>query len=146
MTLHFLFLLFYTCTVQSTTGGSSIGCDLLTLLLFSVAISTCSNYLCIGEALKRFVSHTPYLVHESSIAPHVTSSRVLLVVKSLYKKIQHKLYTQGRSQGGGSGGSAETPLQINDIHDYCYALEKLRADMYVLYTTPTFLCSFNRYT
>ena len=33
---------------------------------------------------------------------------------------------------GGSGGSAEPPLQINDIHDYCYALEKLRAEMYVL--------------
>ena len=47
--------------------------------------------------------------------------------------------------GGGSGGSAEPPLQINDIRDYCYALEKLRAEMYVLHNTPTFLCSFNTY-
>ena len=48
---------------------------------------------------------------------------------------------QGRSRGGGggdSGGSAEPPLQINDIHDYCYALEIMRAEMYVLYNTPTF--------
>ena len=37
-----------------------------------------------------------------------------------------------------------TPLQINDIHDYCYAFEKLRAEMYVLYKTPTFYAhSFN---
>ena len=35
------------------------------------------------------------------------------------------------SRGGGSGGSAEPPLHINDIHNYCYAFEKLRAEMYV---------------
>ena len=60
MTLHFLFLLFYTCTVQSTTGGRSIGCDLLimhvgpfcySVLLFLHALITCvlvrlSNGLC----------------------------------------------------------------------------------------------------
>ena len=44
------------------------------------------------------------------------------------------------ARGGGGGGGA-----INDIHDYCYALEKLRAEMYVLHNTPTFLCSFNTY-
>ena len=38
----------------------------------------------------------------------------------------------GPYPGGGSGGSAEPPLQINDIHDYCYAFKKLRAEMYVL--------------
>ena len=31
------------------------------------------------------------------------------------------------------------PLQIND---YCYALEILRAEMYVLYNTPIFLCTY----
>ena len=44
---------------------------------------------------------------------------------------------------GGSGGSAEPPLKINDIHDYCYTLEKLRTEVYVLHNTPTFLCPFN---
>ena len=44
----------------------------------------------------------------------------------------------GGGGGGGSWGSAEPLLQINDIHDYCYALEKLRAEMYVLYIIPTF--------
>ena len=34
--------------------------------------------------------------------------------------------------GGGGGGFSLTPLQINDIHDYCYALEKLRAENNVL--------------
>ena len=43
-----------------------------------------------------------------------------------------------RGGGGGGGGSAEPPLQINDIHDYCYTLEKLRAEMHILYITPTF--------
>ena len=48
-------------------------------------------------------------------------------------------YTYTRAVSGGvSGGSAEPPLQINDIHDYCYAFEKLRAEMYILYNTPTF--------
>ena len=51
---------------------------------------------------------------------------------------------QGRSKvrgggGWGSWGSADL-LQINDIHNYCYAVEKLRAEMYII---STFLCSFN---
>ena len=40
-------------------------------------------YLWIGEILKWLVSHTPYLIHESSKAPHITGSGVLLIVKSL---------------------------------------------------------------
>ena len=42
---------------------------------------------------------------------------------------------QGHSRGG---GFSWTPFQINDIHDYCYALEKLRAEMYLLQYIPTF--------
>ena len=38
----------------------------------------------IGNTFKWSVSHTPYLIHENSITPHITSSGVLLVVKSLY--------------------------------------------------------------
>ena len=38
-------------------------------------------------SLKRFVSQTPYLIHHSSIAPHITGSRVLLEIESL---CQHK--------------------------------------------------------
>ena len=34
-------------------------------------------------ALKWFVSQTPYLIHEHTKAPHITSCRVLLVVKCL---------------------------------------------------------------
>ena len=44
-----------------------------------------SHYLIISDVFKWFVSHTPYLVHESSITPHITSSGVLLVVESLEK-------------------------------------------------------------
>ena len=37
----------------------------------------------VGVPLKWFVSQTPYLVHESTIAPHITGSRVLLEIESL---------------------------------------------------------------
>ena len=41
------------------------------------------SHFVVCEVLKWFVSHVPYLVHENSIAPHITSSGVLLVVESL---------------------------------------------------------------
>ena len=41
------------------------------------------TYLDIGDVLKWFVSQTPYLIHEGSIAPHITSSGVLFEVDSL---------------------------------------------------------------
>ena len=45
---------------------------------------------------------------------------------------QH-LPSQGCSQGEGvQGVQLKPPLQINDIHDYCYALEKLRAEIYCI--------------
>ena len=34
----------------------------------------------IGVSLKRFVSQTPYLVHESTIAPHVTGRGIPPIV------------------------------------------------------------------
>ena len=34
---------------------------------------------------------------------------------------------------GGFRRFSWTPLQVNDIHNYCYAFEKLRAEMYLLY-------------
>ena len=37
---------------------------------------------------KWLVSNTPYLIHEGSIAPHITSSGVLLVVECLQKRNQ----------------------------------------------------------
>ena len=40
-------------------------------------------HLIIGLVFKRFMSQTPYLVHESTKTPHITSSRVLLVEESL---------------------------------------------------------------
>ena len=42
---------------------------------------TCN--LCIAEKFKRFVSETPYLIHDTTKAPHITGSGVLLVVESL---------------------------------------------------------------
>ena len=48
-----------------------------------------NTYLMVWYILKGLVSHAPYLVHESSMrAPHVTGSRVLLVVQSLQQKLQ----------------------------------------------------------
>ena len=44
---------------------------------------------------------------------------------------------QGRSRGGGDSAEPPSKLMIY-IHDYCYSLEKLRAEMYILYNTPTF--------
>ena len=53
------------------------------------SVSECSvkssHYFIISDVFKWFVSHTPYLIHESSITPHITSSGVLLVVESLEK-------------------------------------------------------------
>ena len=41
---------------------------------------------------------------------------------------------QGRSQGGSEGSAGIPPPPPHDIHDqYCYALEKLRAEMYTIH-------------
>ena len=40
-------------------------------------------YLNICVSLERFVSETPYLIHETPKTPHITGCRVLLVVESL---------------------------------------------------------------
>ncbi len=44
-------------------------------------------YLIVGESLKRFVSHTPYLIHDSSITPHITGTGILLEMESLVNTI-----------------------------------------------------------
>ena len=62
------------------------------------------------------------------------------------------LHTEHKSIIVYDTGCGKTPWQLlhaldNDNQcyhdDYCYAFEKLRTEMYVLYNTPTFLCSFN---
>ena len=40
-------------------------------------------YINIGELLKWFVSKTPYLIHDTAKAPHITGRRILLVVYGL---------------------------------------------------------------
>ena len=42
-----------------------------------------SYNLCVGMLLKWFVSETPYLIHDTAVAPHITGSGVLLVVEGL---------------------------------------------------------------
>jgi hypothetical protein len=54
--------------------------------------------LMFGVSLKRFVSETPYLVHHTTKAPHITSCGVLLVVKSLFKVITRYNYAIHRSR------------------------------------------------
>ncbi len=44
-------------------------------------------YLHIRESFKWFVSQTPYLVHDTTKAPHITGCRVLLVIERLYSNI-----------------------------------------------------------
>ena len=43
------------------------------------------NYFWISKIFKRFVSETPYLIHDTTKAPHITGSGVLLVVNSLLR-------------------------------------------------------------
>ena len=45
--------------------------------------SVYNTNLGVGVPFKWFVSQTPYLVHESPIAPHITGSGVLLEIESL---------------------------------------------------------------
>ena len=42
-----------------------------------------SNTVLVGVFLKRFVSETPYLIHDTTKAPHITGSGVLLVMDGL---------------------------------------------------------------
>ncbi len=48
------------------------------------------SYLIVGEALKRLVSETPNLIHDNTVAPHITGGGILLVVESLKKKEKKK--------------------------------------------------------
>ena len=40
-------------------------------------------YIAIAVIFKRFVSETPYLIHDTTKAPHITGSGVLLVMNGL---------------------------------------------------------------
>ena len=53
-----------------------------------------SKYLQISMLFKRFVSETPYLIHDTAKAPHITGSRVLLVVNGLKVNIHTSHITQ----------------------------------------------------
>ena len=72
------------------------------------------HHLTIGHVAEHGVRYSQQLLHTRSYITQVNSS-------STYDQLQG-----GGGGGGGPGGSAEPPLQINDIHNYCYALEKLR--------------------
>ena len=43
-------------------------------------------YLSVGETTIRFVSKTPYLIEQTSVAPDVTGSGVLLVRNGLWSR------------------------------------------------------------
>ena len=43
-------------------------------------------YFWIGMVFERLMSETPYLIHDTTKAPHITGSGVLLVMNSLYFK------------------------------------------------------------
>ena len=50
-----------------------------------VVVVSCFSYICdTGECFEWFMSYTPYLIHENSIAPHITSTGVFLVKYSLH--------------------------------------------------------------
>ena len=55
-------------------GGSEIKC-------FNFKVDT--TYILIRVSFKRFVSETPYFIHETPKTPHITGCRVLLIVESL---------------------------------------------------------------
>jgi hypothetical protein len=57
--------------------------EVYTLFKGGVLYEEVSLHLEISEIHVWFESQTPYLVHEGSITPHITSSGVLLVVESL---------------------------------------------------------------
>ena len=44
------------------------------------------TYITIALIFKRFVSETPYLIHDTTKAPYITGSGVLLVVHGLFKE------------------------------------------------------------
>ena len=57
------------------------------------------NYFIVCVLLKWSMSNTPYLIHENSIAPHITSTGVHLVMESLHAifRVQKKLYAQSHN-------------------------------------------------
>ncbi len=56
------------------------------------------SYLIVGEALKRLVSETPNLIHDNTVAPHITGGGILLVVESLKKKEKKKKKKKKKTQ------------------------------------------------
>ena len=51
----------------------------------------------------------------------------------------------GGGGGGGGGQLNPSPTQVNDIHDYSYTFEKLRAEVYILYDTCTSYIMLNQH-
>ena len=49
------------------------------------------SYLRIRALFKRFVSKTPYFIHETPKTPHITGCRVLLIVESLETHMHENL-------------------------------------------------------
>ncbi len=58
----------------------------VSIIILVRIIYSLNSYFIVGNGFKGFVSHTPYLVHESSITPHITSTGVLLIIESLHKQ------------------------------------------------------------
>ena len=73
-----------------------IACNSIRIMMVYVlhCLPQCFVYLNVCVSLKRFVSETPYFVHETPKTPHITGCRVLLIVESLgtsYVVIQNQL-------------------------------------------------------
>ena len=52
------------------------------------------SYINIGQLLKWFMAEAPYLIHDTTKAPHITGSRVFLVVYGLQSGIQNSFENQ----------------------------------------------------
>ncbi len=57
----------------------------VSIIILVRIIYSLNSYFIVGNGFKWFVSYTPYLIHESSITPHITSNGVLPAADSLYR-------------------------------------------------------------
>ena len=60
------------------------------LYMSDLILILCYSYINIGEFLKWFVSETPYLIHDTTKAPHITGTGVVLVVYGLKQKFRKR--------------------------------------------------------
>ena len=71
------------CCVQE--GGTFVlRCWLYDHMTYNVRCTTINKHLGISDVMKWFVSQWPYLIEETAIAPDITGSGVLAIVKGLW--------------------------------------------------------------